>query len=505
MNQREELISKLRSIGHLQACRRFFLLLKEAIEVINVDEQDARISFYTRKDKGISATINLHRALAISNKNGVWFELAFLEKDRNLIENLSKHLLITDLAKDTGIVYVKFSADESHLLEDTRLMVAWQNALIELLSRGAASPKHPIHNLLLFQLAENENARNELFWEVEHPSEVFRSVEIVAEPTEQYKLTKPAFSKNQLFYGPPGTGKTYTAKQLASAYAYGVLTFHPAFGYHDFVEGLRPEVLNGQVNYSVKEGIFLQFCRKALHLAGYDSFAACLQDSAENRKIKLGNAKPFVVLIDEMNRANIASVFGELITLLEPNKRLGEAEEMVVQLPYSLREVGIPTNLYLIGTMNAADRTTTVIDNALRRRFSFRAFQPNYVLLPVIDGIETATFLSTLNERISYYLGEDFEVGHAYLMGVSTYEQLCEAMVYQLIPLLFEYFADAPEKVPFLFGDHLPEKQAKFILSQMIDYQPQATNGWDEPSTKYKFRINPELLTATLDKSAFLI
>lgn len=499
---RDEIIAKLRSIGHLQACRKFFVLLKELIEVINVDKLDPRISFYVRKDKSIFAAVNFHRALGIINKNGVWLELAFLEKNRGIIEKLDSELIISELSKGSEIIYVKFAANKTQLLDDTRLMAAWQNALIELLSRGNASPKHSLHLPELFELAENENNRNELFWEIEHPDEIFQSANLAEEKAESYQIKKPDFPKNQLFYGPPGTGKTFTAKQLAKPFAFSLITFHPSFDYHDFIEGLRPEMHNGQLNYTVKEGIFMQFCRKALLLAGYDSFVACLQDLPENRKQKFEKAPPFVVIIDEINRANVARVFGELLTLLEPNKRLGAAEETVVMLPFSHREVGVPGNLYLIGTMNSADRTTALLDNALRRRFYFKEFRTDYSLLPAIAEIDLARFLQTLNERIAYFLGPDFEIGHAYFLEITNYQELCHVMAYQVLPLLFEYFFDDKEKVRQLFGENYA---AYFILKKEIDFMPQPIQSWDEPRSKNNYSIHPDLLIGVMPPVAFQI
>ena len=133
------------------------------------------------------------------------------------------------------------------------------------------------------------------------------------------------------------------------------MTFHQSYGYEDFIEGLRPELKDGQVNYSVRPGIFRKACEKAA-------------SSTEN----------YVLIIDEINRANISKVFGELITLLEPDKREGKTNAITVKLPYSHKLFSVPANLYLIGTMNTADRSIALLDTALRRRFEFEELQPDY-------------------------------------------------------------------------------------------------------------------------------
>jgi hypothetical protein len=193
----------------------------------------------------------------------------------------------------------------------------------------------------------------------------------------------PSMPLNQILYGPPGTGKTYNTVSLAVDILEGkssdwatmkqsfdgyiengrivFTTFHQSMSYEDFVEGIKPEVKNGQIVYSVKPGIFKSLCEKAAQ--------------GENKN----NA--YVLIIDEINRGNVSQIFGELITLLEDGKRLGNDEELKVKMPYSQTEFGVPNNLYIIGTMNTADRSVEALDSALRRRFCFKEMMPNPELL----------------------------------------------------------------------------------------------------------------------------
>ena len=164
---------------------------------------------------------------------------------------------------------------------------------------------------------------------------------------------------------------------------------------------------------------------------------------------------PFVLIIDEINRGNVSQILGELITLIEPDKRLGNEEELEVTLPYSKEKFSVPSNLYIIGTMNTADRSVEALDTALRRRFSFEEMAPDYSLLEgsTSEGIDLAELLKTINNRIEGLLDKDHVIGHSYFLRVSKDEKtLYDVFFDEIIPLLQEYFYGNFGRIALVIG-----------------------------------------------------
>jgi len=164
---------------------------------------------------------------------------------------------------------------------------------------------------------------------------------------------------------------------------------------------------------------------------------------------------PFVLIIDEINRGNVSQIFGELITLIEPDKRLGKEEELEVTLPYSKEKFSVPSNLYIIGTMNTADRSVEALDTALRRRFSFEEMAPDYSLLEgsTSEGINLAELLKTINNRIEGLLDKDHVIGHSYFLRVSKGEKTLQDVFFdEIIPLLQEYFYGNFGRIELVLG-----------------------------------------------------
>ncbi|MBD2183391.1 AAA family ATPase [Planktothrix sp. FACHB-1355] len=247
----------------------------------------------------------------------------------------------------------------------------------------------------------------------------------IEEETLKFWLQALERTKQAIFYGPPGTGKTYIAKKLAKHLIGGgdgfmdVVQFHPAYAYEDFVQGIRPQRKNGELDYPLVDGRFLEFCQKA------------------------GNCQNICVLIiDEINRANVARVFGELMYLLEYRQ-----EEISLA---SGKVFSIPDNVRIIGTMNTADRSIALVDHALRRRFAFISLYPNYEILlryhvssefPVKGLIQ---LLKQLNQQIG---NPHYEIGISFFLRPNITEQIESIWRLEIEPYLEEYFFDQPSKV----------------------------------------------------------
>jgi len=186
--------------------------------------------------------------------------------------------------------------------------------------------------------------------------------------------------------------------------------------------------------------------------------------------------KNYVFIIDEINRGNISKIFGELITLLEESKRVGKPEGMTARLPYSQKPFGVPDNVYIIGTMNTADRSIAVIDTALRRRFLFREMQPDAQVLDgaTVEGVSISDMLNRMNKRIAVLYDREHTIGHAYFIKLkdnSTVEMLAEIFRNNIIPLLQEYFYEDYEKIRLVLGDsRKTDISTQFITVHENDY-----------------------------------
>ena len=333
---------------------------------------------------------------------------------------------------------------------------------------------------------------------------------------DEKETMKKEFDKNVIFYGPPGTGKTYTTakraveicktesekeltdyseimkryNELKKKNRIEFITFHQSYGYEEFIEGIKPIVLNedyesedesenkqeskndikieNDIKYKIEDGIFKKFCEAATK--------AIIETN--NNDIPL---EAYVFIIDEINRGNISKIFGELITLIETTKRAGKEECISTKLPYSKKEFTVPDNVYIIGTMNTADRSIALMDTALRRRFKFEEMLPNYDLLEDIfvedEGVKVniGAMLKVINERIEYLYDREHTIGHAVFLekmendkiniDINKLENIFKK---NIIPLLQEYFYEDYEKIRIVLGDNTKNEDEQFISAVSI-------------------------------------
>lgn len=284
---------------------------------------------------------------------------------------------------------------------------------------------------------------------------------------------------NLILYGPPGTGKTFTTaaeavrlcgepvpqdraelmmiyQALVAAGRIEFVTFHQSISYEDFVEGRQPTTGSDGGEGSDSAGFRLETV---------DGIFRRIAKRAETSQRTEGGDEPdqFVLIIDEINRANISKVFGELITLLEADKRLNQPNAVRVRLPYSGDEFGVPSNLHILGTMNTADRSIALLDTALRRRFTFREMMPDAsVLKEAVQkcGIDLEQLLTTINKRIEYLYDREHQIGHAYFTACRSRADVDEVMRHKVIPLLAEYFFEDWAKIAAVLGDLEPHDRS---------------------------------------------
>jgi 5-methylcytosine-specific restriction protein B len=235
--------------------------------------------------------------------------------------------------------------------------------------------------------------------------------------------------------------KNFNEESAEEIKRYEFVTFHQSFTYEDFIEGIKPnfEQDSIEISYHIQDGIFKKISLKAR------------KDPDQN----------YAIFIDEINRGNVSEIFGELITLIEEDKREGEENELSVILPYSKTKFSVPANLYIIGTMNTADRSVEALDTALRRRFSFIEMPSKPYIIKthgsvsegILDGINLVRLLETINKRIELILDKDHMLGHSYFLRTTNLRELKSVFQNRIIPLLQEYFFGDYGKIGLILGE----------------------------------------------------
>ncbi len=361
-----------------------------------------------------------------------------------------------------------------------------------------------------FERTKNYRPSFELIGKLKKSSIVIETDSVPESQQPQADPKKNRHPLNQILYGPPGTSKTWHTvshalaiidnetvnqlemerkeeredkmRQFSKLKADGqieMVTFHQNYNYEDFIEGIRPVLRehadeDGNLDYVLSRGIFRRIAESA----------------------RIHSKSKYVLIIDEINRGNIAKIFGELITVIEDSKRTGGDDAATVTLPYSKEDFGVPNNLYIIGTMNTADRSIALLDTALRRRFHFVEMMPDPKLVPEdIHGVNCQKLLEAMNNRIRFLLDREHQIGHTYLMNVKSIDSLASTFKNKIVPLLQEYFYDNWEKIElvlkrngFIEKREIPEElQAE---DQLIDVEqkvyevlPDGDDKWRDPES----------------------
>lgn len=314
---------------------------------------------------------------------------------------------------------------------------------------------------------------------------------------QEMKELDKEFDKNLILYGPPGTGKTYNSviyavaicdgkpideltdydavmsryNELKKAGRISFTTFHQSYGYEEFIEGIKPIIDENKhdIGYTIEPGVFKKFCdnAKSITRTSTDIESTVIEE----------NTEPYVFIIDEINRGNISKIFGELITLIESTKRAGMPEAASAILPYSGDEFSVPSNVYILGTMNTADRSIALMDTALRRRFQFVEMMPDSDVLRKIhadkvEDLDVAAMLDKINERIEFLYDREHTIGHAFFTDLkddATLEKLQSIFEKSVIPLLQEYFYEDYQKIQLVLGDNAKSDDSlKIIIDEKV-------------------------------------
>ena len=563
-----------------QQLEEYYSFLDLIIERFGLEKSDKRLVFNVNKEGQIVFTIG-QRYVWITDANEKSFKFEVISEEP-----------ISNKSSDFDGKPTAFWNGFSNISEVLKHQQSIFNAIEKELNRAQISGFLRHNKEELEKMAFDADFRKEVL-------DQLKTITITDEPMKNTDKT-PVVPLNQILFGAPGTGKTYHTKEMAVEIINGkkekdrsreeinkeyeqlveegqivFTTFHQSLSYEDFIEGIKPETIDGNVTYEVKDGIFKSICKNAFSKEiTSDNFEVVYQklldeidNSVDNKLVletlvhakeftiyknsknnirfhsntekaneavikkevlehylKTGEVldwapytksvanyiiekynyiqneaiepKPHVLIIDEINRGNVSAIFGELITLLEEDKRKGNPEHTEVKLPYSGDNFSVPNNVYIIGTMNTADRSVEALDTALRRRFSFVEMQPDPNELSEVGDVDLSKLLKTINERIELLIDKDHQIGHSYFIGIQNIVDLQRTFKDKIIPLLEEYFYGDFGKIGLVLGGEfikLAENQVAFpknfpyekdFLEDKKIYHITSFSDWDEKAFK---------------------
>lgn len=406
---------------------------------------------------GVAGTGKTYRLLQIAQKY-----TDYLPKinDKELLRQLLQPLSWRDVV---CLIFLDFKSKKQDLVKVPEVVnheffvnKAAQNAREKNLSNTAWSVLQ-MHTPTSSQTVSYKNRASQAYFDKDHSGAWYllpESMDLLSDLAQQLTEFQQAQRENN------SQNKEFRQQRFS------MVSFHQAYGYEEFVEGIRPVMASSdhtknsssQMSYDVQDGAFLKLCQRAAN-------------DPEQR---------YAMLIDEINRANVSRVFGELLSLIEPDKRAGMANAMTVNLAYSGRTFNVPANVDIYATMNIQDHSLAPLDMALRRRFRFIDCPPQSELLPVIylnqdlkadnteafkseETIDLAKLLTGLNHRITQTLGAEAQLGHAFLWSVDSLEHLQTALIEQIIPQLAQAAGGQVTVLQYIFQDEQQPLSAKFI------------------------------------------
>lgn len=332
-----------------------------------------------------------------ANQNRFWYVF----DDNNIFQNIDYY--INDFRRQCIKLLQKYHLEDRYLIKEEEFQRKLENINNYRNSKTIETPQLP----KTFTTINNNKIKNIILYGVPGVGKTFSHKKIINLVEDNYSDSEifdiisanTIEDNNEAFF----TQKLY--KEVQDENRVKFITFHQSFGYEDFIEGFRP---NEEGKIKLENGVFKELCEKA-------------QEDKENN---------YYLIIDEINRGNISKIFGELITLIEEDKR----DSLHVTLPYSKKPFSIPSNLYIIGTMNSTDKSIALIDIALRRRFTFIHMKPNPELVKKYP--EAKELMIVLNSQLE----DEHKIGHSYFMQIENEEDLVFTCKYKIKPLLEEYF-----------------------------------------------------------------
>ena len=491
--------------AYLNRIQNFNQIKSNSISVLNAIEKElnrTQISGYSKYNKK-----ELERmAFDIDFRNEILSQLEYQTTTEKPMENIhsDKKIPLNQIlfgAPGTGKTYTlrnkyfpkytiseKSISPESYFEEIVSGLTWWQAIALALLEMGASKVNDILENRWVSKkavLSESKNVRATIWGNLQFHTVIESKTVNYTQRQTPYIFDKTKYKKWELLenelkeqapeiYDILDSVNNFKPNPNKEIKHYVFTTFHQSFSYEDFIEGIKPVMEEGKesISYQIENGIFKDLCLKA-------------QNDTENR---------YAIFIDEINRGNVSAIFGELITLIEPDKRIGAINELKVKLPYSKREFGVPKNVDIIGTMNTADRSVEALDTALRRRFSFIEMQPNpsVLLNSEYQDVDLKKLLETINQRIEVLVDKDHQIGHSYFIGIQNLGDLKLVFKDKIIPLLEEYFYGDFGKIGLVLGENFiyqEENRAKFpknfsyendFLEDKKVYRFTPFENWDE-------------------------